>query len=184
MHWIRRHPWQSVAGVATTVGAILLLVFAYTSYMSDDSGKAASGDPSSSLPADTNPPEDIQTKLPAVTPPKAFGGSLVVDGGHGLLGSGSSNPAAKHAVTLRVTSPSPIVFVKYYVPTADRNSVAYPVGTSWSLSTTATGPPDYAQMFLQANGRGDPITCTVTVDGKVTDKRTTEGAYGQILCQG
>ena len=35
MHWIRRHPWQSVAAAATTVGAILLLVFAYTNYMSD-----------------------------------------------------------------------------------------------------------------------------------------------------
>ncbi|MCW2800919.1 MAG: hypothetical protein JWQ70_2391 [Aeromicrobium sp.] len=186
MYWIRRYPWRFAAGAAATVGVIALLVSMYSSYTADSAAGTASAEKGTSdsaidVPSDGTSalPKNVKVPTPTSTA-RSFGGSLVT----GIPGSGSSNPAAKHAITLRVTSPSAIVFVKYYVPTAKLNGVDYPVGKSWSLSTTVQGPPDYAQLFLQANGNGDPITCTISVDGKVTDKRTTGGPYGQILCQG
>ena len=57
-------------------------------------------------------------------------------------------------------------------------------GLSWSLNSTVYGSPDYAQVFLQSGARGYPITCTIIVDGHITEQRSTEGPYGQMVCQG
>ena len=72
------------------------------------------------------------------------------------------------------------------MPTSLRNQsgIDKNVGKSWHLTTTAYGDPDYAQIFLQAGARGYPITCVITIDGKVTERRATEGPYGQTMCQG
>jgi hypothetical protein len=57
-------------------------------------------------------------------------------------------------------------------------------GTSWSMSTVVYGGPDYARLFIQGGFRGEAVVCTVTVDGKVTDRRATDGPYGLTMCQG
>ena len=81
---------------------------------------------------------------------------------------------------------APIGTVGYVMPTSLRHSsgTVKNVGLSWSLNSTVYGSPDYAQIYVQAGARGFPITCTVIVDGKVTERRSTEGPYGQMVCQG
>jgi hypothetical protein len=104
----------------------------------------------------------------------------------GLQGGSVYKYLPKHKVTMRITSEAPIGTIGYVVPTSLRNSsgVVKNVGTGWSLTTTAYGDPDYAELFMQAGARGYPITCTITVDGHVTEHRSTEGPYGQLICQG
>lgn len=113
----------------------------------------------------------------------AFGGLNSLPG---LEGSGGTNGLPRHRVTITMTSSAPIGGVGYIVPTSlnDYYGIAKDVGRSWSLSTVVYGDPDYAQAFSQASARGNPITCTITVDGRVTDRRSTEGPYGQMFCQG
>lgn len=104
----------------------------------------------------------------------------------GLQGGSLYENLPRHRVTLRASSAEPIGTVGYVVPTSYRNSsgIVKKVGRSWQISVIAYGDPDYAQLFLQAGALGAPVTCTITVDGKVTERRSTEGPYGQLICQG
>ncbi|WP_286689799.1 MULTISPECIES: hypothetical protein [unclassified Aeromicrobium] len=104
----------------------------------------------------------------------------------GLPGSGGTFSVRARRITLSATSSEPIGVVGYLVPTSrDRPSgTATGVGTSWSMSTLVYGRPDYAQMFMQAGPSGATITCTITVDGRVTEQRSSAGPYGQLFCQG
>lgn len=104
----------------------------------------------------------------------------------GLQGGSVYQYLPKHKVTMKVTSSAPIGTIGYVVPTSLKQSsgIVKNVGGSWSLTTTAYGDPDYAQLFMQADARGHIITCTITVDGKVTEKRSTEGPYARLICQG
>lgn len=104
----------------------------------------------------------------------------------GLPGGSLYASLPKIHITLAVRSAAPIGILGYVIPT----SVDHPsgkvtgVGRSWSLQTIGYGKPDYARIFLQANTIGTPITCTITVNGRVTEQRSTEGPYGRLMCQG
>ncbi len=104
----------------------------------------------------------------------------------GFGGDGFSAGAASHRVRLTVSSRVAAGTVGYVVPTSANESygIVHDVGTSWSLTTTGYGAPDFARVFVQSGLRGHPVTCTVRVDGKVTDRRTAAGPYGQAMCQG
>ncbi|MCZ4497509.1 MAG: hypothetical protein JWQ74_62 [Marmoricola sp.] len=104
----------------------------------------------------------------------------------GIQGGSVYNSASKHRIDLRVTSEEPIGTVGYVVPTSLKKSrgVAKNVGRSWSLTTYGYGDPKYAELFLQAGARGFPITCVIKIDGKVTERRSTDGPYGALICVG
>ncbi|MCW2781185.1 MAG: hypothetical protein JWR35_1634 [Marmoricola sp.] len=93
-----------------------------------------------------------------------------------------------HKLVLTVTSPGAIGTVGYLIPTTQERPKAYGVaknvGKSWSLSTEVYSYGPYADIFLQAGPLGLPITCTITVDGKVTDRKTSTGPYSRMLCMG
>jgi hypothetical protein len=104
----------------------------------------------------------------------------------GLRGKGGIVGLPREKVVLSMSSSAPIAYVGYIVPTSldhSTGTVRSP-GTSWSLTTTAYGPPDYAQLFSLAGPAGVPVTCTITVNGRVTETRTTSGPYDQLFCQG
>jgi hypothetical protein len=136
------------------------------------------------------PSPSMSAAADAQAPSSALGdrpGSGTVTGSFsGLPGSGGAFSVRARRITLSATSSEPIGVVGYFVPTSrDRPSgTARGVGASWSMSTLVYGPPDYAQMFLQAGPSGATITCTITVDGKVTEQRSSAGPYGQLFCQG
>ena len=202
--WMRARPKLTAALAGVVALAVLVLVFVL----------ANSGDkPSTKEPADfgaplPTAPTRAPVKLPTTTPTpstaaevqaaaqkafKKFGQGFSAGGltsGQlnmpGLAGGSIYKYLPKHTLTLRATSEAPIGTVGYIAPTSLRKptGIYKRVGTSWSVTTTVYGDPDYAQVFLQAGARGFPITCTILVDGHVTEQRSTEGPYGQMVCQG
>ncbi|NRQ51128.1 hypothetical protein [Aeromicrobium stalagmiti] len=196
MRWIRKHPRQSAGLFAVAIGIVLAVLAATNLLGGDDSDPlAGSGDSSTEGPVEDpflGPAEDI---APDDTPPTSladldpnqgrvdFAGS---NGGGGLQGQGATTGLPRHSLTVRMTSKEPIRGVGYIIPTslAKYYGVERNVGTSWTLKTTVYGDPAYAQVFSQAGARGFPVTCTISVDGKVTEQRATEGPYGQLYCVG
>lgn len=201
--WMRARPKLTAAIAGAAVLAVLMLVVV----LSSNGGKPSKEPADFGAPLPTQPTRS-PVKLPTTTPSptsaaqlqkaaqdafKQFGNGF----SSGSLTSGQLNMPGfqggsvykylpKHTLRLRVTSEAPIGTVGYIVPTSLRNSsgVVKNVRNSWSLTTTVYGDPDYAQVFFQAGARGFPITCTITVDGRVTEQRSTEGPYGQMVCQG
>lgn len=95
-------------------------------------------------------------------------------------------PAKTYNLVMAASSSQAISRVGYLAPTSPDASYGdvYGVGRSWSVSTTVTGRPYYAAVFIQANAAGTPITCTISINGSVVDSRTTRGAYGRQVCVG
>jgi len=203
--WMRARPKLTAALAGTAALAILVLVFVMVSGGNKPSSKEPTdfGAPLPTLPSRS--PVTLPTTTPTATPTTAAqvreaAKRAFANFGKGLstgLSSGDLNMPGfqggsvykflpKHQITLRVTSEAPIGTVGYIVPTSLRNSsgIVKNVKNSWSLTTTAYGDPDYAQLYLQAGARGYPITCTILVDGRVAERRSTEGPYGQMVCQG
>ena len=90
-----------------------------------------------------------------------------------------------HEVTIRAYSSGPMAVVGYLVPTGLGSTYGSVHGRkSWSTTEQALGGGYLAAMYLQTDKSGRPITCTITVDGKVTSTQTTSGSYGRALCLG
>jgi hypothetical protein len=210
MEWIRYHPRASAIGAG--VATLLIIVFVYTLISpSDPKEPSTLGVPDPVTPTRTPLTElPTTTPKPSATPTaaststgqvtgfKGFGTKGATTAGGGVQGSGGtlSMPGLqggsmykylpKHKIVLRVSAEEPIGTIGYVMPTSLRNpsGTVKNAGTVWTLTSTVYGDPDYAQLFFQAGQRGYPVTCTITVDGKVTEKRSTEGPYGQMVCQG
>lgn len=205
MEWIRYHPKISatVAGIVTLFVIVFLWIQISPSHK--DTGSAIGEVPVPSYTPLPTLPTVSPTGSPTGTPTGTgggttsgglsslsgfTGGSHAASGGTmnmpGLQGGSLYKNLPKHSINLRVTSSAPIGTVGYVIPTSTYHSrgVVKNVGTFWTLSTTVYGSPDYAQIFFQAGAQGFPVTCTITVDGHVTEHRSTEGPYGQMVCQG
>jgi hypothetical protein len=87
---------------------------------------------------------------------------------------------------LSLWSDHKLPFVIFNIPTSRDHPGGQrtDLGRTWSLSTTVRGKPDYAQLFTRAGPEGYPITCQITVDGRVTARQTRGGPYGKVFCQG
>jgi hypothetical protein len=92
-----------------------------------------------------------------------------------------------HDVTVAATSSDPTIPVLgYLVPTGLGAAYGSLNGhrSGWSLHQQALGKGYLAAIFIQAGKTGAPVTCTVTVDGRVTSSQTTSGPYGRAVCLG
>lgn len=91
-----------------------------------------------------------------------------------------------HDVTVSASSPTAIPVLGYLVPTGLGAAYGSLNGRSrpWSLHQQALGKGYLAAIFIQAGKTGAPVTCTVTVDGRVTSSQTTSGPYGRAVCLG
>jgi hypothetical protein len=98
----------------------------------------------------------------------------------------AAHATPRHRVVLSLRSPHKLPFVVYNIPTSrdHRSGKVTELGESWSVATYVYGSPDYAQLFTWAGPEGYPITCTITVDGRVTARHTTRGPWGKLYCQG
>lgn len=189
MRWIRRHKTQSAAAVAVGAGALVMAFALFSLFLggSTTSAEQPVARPTLGAPLVVAPDlglaEDDQD--PAAAAGQGFAGAGI-NSLTGLTGSGGISGIPKHTIALRVTSASPLAYVGYVVPTSLDNSTGTVIepGRSWSMTTVGYGPPDYAQIFSLAGPAGVPVTCTITVDGKVTEQRTTSGPYDQLFCQG
>jgi hypothetical protein len=91
-----------------------------------------------------------------------------------------------HQVTISASAPGKMTVVGFLVPTGLGEAYGSRNGAyrHFSLSQQALGGGYLAAMYLQTGKSGIPITCTITVDGKVTSTQTTSGSYGRALCLG
>jgi len=91
-----------------------------------------------------------------------------------------------HEVTVSASSAGPMPVIGYLVPTGMGSAYGSVGGhrSPWSLHEQALGSGYLAAIFIQAGRAGLPVTCTVTVDGKVTSSETTSGGYGRAVCLG
>lgn len=205
MEWFRRRP--KVAAASGVVAALVVLTLIWlmvrdTDKPAPDPGIAVGLPTPSDQPTIGDLPTATGTPVPTTAAEyqraaqeafKQFANGLGTSGlssGQfnmpGMQGGSIYKSLPRHSLTMRITSEAPIGTIGYVVPTSLRHSsgVVKNVQRSWSLTTTVYGDPDYAQLFMQAGARGFPITCTIIVDGRVTERRSTEGPYGQMICQG
>ncbi|MET0929589.1 MAG: hypothetical protein ABWX74_08720 [Aeromicrobium sp.] len=199
MGWIRRNRGDAVAAVAIG-GGILAVVLAFVVGSPDDDARATA--PQTRIgSALADPVPDVHRgptpeASPAATVEDRVGDARAPDGSlgtgpapvpaEGLQGGGGTKDLPKQRITLTMTSTAPIGVIGYVVPTSldDSHGVTEDVGTSWSLSTIGYGRPDYAQLFAQSGPTGAVITCTIAVNGRTTESRSTDGPYSQLFCQG
>lgn len=89
-----------------------------------------------------------------------------------------------HTIVLSASAAVPVHAVAYLIPTSHDNPYGKVtgVGDSWKLTTRVYGKPDYAALFIQAGRSGVPVSCTITIDGRVASAKTTSGAFGRGLC--
>lgn len=177
--------------VLVTIAVIVMLRPGDSETAVDDGRPDASDDRSS---IDPLPPGTTKKKKKAKVAvaestelPDGFGTNFPGLGSQpGIGGEGQNNPAEKHKVTIRWSSSKSLGVVAYIVPTSTENSRGSHIeqSSTWSTSTTAYGRPDYAVAFAQAGPDGKPVTCEVLIDGRVTDRRSTQGPYGTVWCQG
>lgn len=192
-----RRDTTRTAATAAIVTGVTLMGFALSTLLlggsdPDPRPETTLGVPSVDTPAYAAPdepgdareavsPEGEPTGVPGVPAFPGAGATLT-----GLGGKGGVKGLPTMRITLSMTSAAPIAYVGYVVPTSldDPTGTVENPGTSWSLTTIGYGPPDYAQLFSIAGPTGVPVTCTITVNGKVTERRTTTGPYDQMFCQG
>jgi len=191
MEWIQRNRKAAAALAALVLLCGLVLVWVVTS----GSGTPSAA-PTLAVPTATGPsraPLTIVPKPNASASPTAVPTSLEGAGitgytslGDGLKGHSMTASIPGHHIVLSMTSREKLPFLIYYIPTSrdDRGGTLTDLGRTWSVQTTVYGKPDYAQLFTRANWNGTPITCTITVDGRVTARLTTSGPYGKAFCQG
>lgn len=191
MEWIQRNPKRAVGLAALSVLVVIVLVWVLSGGSRGQDDKAMLGGPPLATPTATPTRHLTLAPMPSSTP---SGSSLGIGGAgssgafnlEGFPGGSMYKNLPRHQVVLRVTSDAPIGTVGYVIPTSLKHSsgVVKNVGTRWSLTTPVYGKPDYARIWLQAGSRGYPITCVITVDGRETERRSTDGPYGQLICQG
>lgn len=117
-----------------------------------------------------------------------FGGELPsgVSLPQGLGGSGSGKSLPRKDLVIEISSDQPVHRVSYLIPTSDdeRAGRDESVGKTWTHRTKVWGKPDYAAVFVHAIYPGVSVTCTIKVEGRVTERRTIVGPYAAMWCQG
>ena len=199
MRWVRRNPGKTagVSALLVVVVAVLLHGALEGSMTPADAPGAVplatpTTTPSASLttaptpvPTHTDAPLEATASAPA---PAAAGGPVTVGRSKfdGLKGRSRSQSIPSHHIVLSLWSDHKLPFVIYNIPTSRDHpgGQSTDLGKSWSLSTTVYGKPDYAQLFTRSGFEGYPITCQITVDGRVTARLTSDGPWGKIFCQG
>ncbi|MBM0124165.1 hypothetical protein [Pimelobacter simplex] len=160
------------------------------------------GSPESAIDPDAGDGGEVSvpTDLPSTAEPSASasasatGEATGLFGGHtgglgvppGLQGAGDYSQLPKHKLTVTMSTQGVLGTVAWIIPTSVENHEGTAVvrGGTWSLSTTVYGNPNYAVVFAQQGRVDQPVHCTITVDGRVTERRSTKGAYSAMWCEG
>ena len=155
-----------------------------------DDGRPEMPDTPSSAPTSPASTPGAESTAEASTDASALAGQttfpdLGTQPGNGASGASQSLP--RHTVTVRLTAAGPVLgSVAYVIPTSPDHETGntFVQGRTWTLTTTVYGNPKYAAVFGQGDYRGRAATCEITVDGKLTERRSTKGPYGAMWCVG
>lgn len=181
----RRGRWLLIALACAAVLLIGLLAQGFLSSPAPSVGAPDAAGGTSALPS------TVSTS-PSPVKSKKSSSQLVQDPVAALRARFPDNPLnhldthALHQVTISASAPGPMTVVGYLVPTGLGSAYGTVDGhrSSWSISEQALGGGYLAAIFIQTGKSGIPITCRITVDGKVKSTETTSGSYGRALCLG
>lgn len=177
-----RPRWLLVAGAVVLV---LLVAWLLLGRSDKQTTTGPNAEPWSTETLDPTPDQPSPTALPtgADGQPKGGMAGLPTAGVPGLTGEGFTKDADPHQVTVQVTSNAPMVYAGWRVPSAGKKGGGK-ASEGFKVTVTGYGPPDWAQIFVTAGPGGRTTTCTITVDGEVTEHRVSKGPYGSLFCQG
>lgn len=181
------------AGLAVVLG---VLAFLNRPQPTDSSASDPTGRPSASASPSESAAPERRRKRPraeaaseaATVDPGALEGLGLPPGMQppGLGGSGSAKSLPRADLVIRITSAQPVHHVSYIIPTSDREQYGKDTsaGRTWTYRTKVWGRPDYAAVFVRGLYPGVEVTCVITVDGRVTERRTIIGPHSAMWCQG
>jgi hypothetical protein len=191
MEWIQRNPKATVGLSALAVLVVVIIVWG-TSGGSGSPDKSTLGGPPLATPTAT--PTNKLTVLPTPSAVPTSVDSLLQglqgDGNgafaSGFGGSGSSQSLPRHFVSVAAGSDGPMMAVGWWIPYADgeRKGGTKAPGRSFRHSDHTYGVADVARILAFGGPYSRNTWCTVTVDGKVTDRQEADGPYAKVFCQG
>lgn len=182
----RRVGWAHIVGVMLAVGAVVglaLVVRGFGDTGPDDVALPALRTPVTSAPVAPTPPSSTGSTSRSATTKYAVPGTrqtVTLGAAAGLV----IDTRGQHRLTATVTSSAAVYEVGYLMPTSldhPYGKVVHP-GRRWSVTTTVSGRPNYAVIWVWAGKAGVPATCTISIDGTLRVRKTTVGAYGRQVC--
>jgi hypothetical protein len=195
MEWVRRHP-RTAAGLSL-LAVLCVGVIAWG--VLGNGSPSSEALPGSALPAPTSPRLTLPTLAPSGSPaptgsPASIGDALAnlpgANGGQplppGLAGSGGVIAMPAHHVVISAGSDGPLLGVGWNIPTADgqRKGKDLSHRRTFGHATTAYGKPNYAQLFAKSGPDSSYVWCTVSVDGRVTERQEGHGPWAGVYCVG
>ncbi|MGY2877152.1 hypothetical protein ACVW00_004342 [Marmoricola sp. URHA0025 HA25] len=191
MEWIQRNPKKAAGLTALAVLVVIVLVWG----MSGGSGTPSGGStPGAPLATPTATPTHELSVLPTPSSP-ATGASDVLQAltANGSFDSksfgkpsGSSQSLTRHHVTVTAQSDAPLMAVGWWIPFADGARTGSDTSGSRSFhhSDGTYGDADLARILAYGGPYSKKTWCTITVDGKVTERQEAAGPYAKVFCQG
>ncbi len=190
MEWIQRNPKKTVGLSALAVLVVVVLVWGMSGG-SDPRGSTLGGPP---LATPTATPTHQLTVLPTPSAVPTSVGSVLqgLDGsGNGSFTSsfganGSSKSLTSHHVVVKAGSDGPLMAAGWWIPFADgeRKGGKKSPGRTYQHADHTYGDSDLARILAYGGPTSRNTWCTVTVDGKVTERQQAKGPYAEVFCQG
>jgi len=192
MEWIQRNPRKTAGLAALGLLFVLVVLRGVLSGPGHASTDPTLG-PSLAVPTTTptgipnalSSPSAVPTSTSDVMQALAAAGSAEAKGE--LFGAGgSAKGLTPHHVVIAAQSDGPLMAVGWWIPLADgvREGSDTSGSRSFSHGDRTYGDSDLARILAYGGPYSKTTTCTVTVDGKVTDRQSAKGPYAKVFCQG
>jgi hypothetical protein len=190
MEWIQRNPKKTVALSALAVLVVVVLVWGMAGGSGSPQSEPTLG--GSALATPTATPTHTLSVLPTPSAvPTSVGQVLnampAAGGAADSFGAGgSSKSLTRHHVVVTAQSDGPMMAVGWWIPFADgdRKGGKKAPGRTFSHADGTYGDGDLARILAYGGPYSTKTWCTVTVDGKVTDRQQARGPYAEVFCQG
>lgn len=191
MEWIQRNQKKAVALAALAVLCLVVLGWGLSGGSGTPSADPTLDGPSLATP--TTSPTDRLTVLPTPSAvPTSVKGvlqglSATGTGAFGTsFGSGSSKSLPRHHIVLAARSDGDMMAVGWWIPLADgqRQAGKTDPGREFEHADYTYGDADLGRILAYGGPTSRKTSCTVTVDGKVTEHQSARGPYAQVFCQG
>jgi hypothetical protein len=190
MEWIQRNPKKAIGLSALAVLVVVILVWGMSGSGSP-SGEPTLGGPSLATPTAT--PTHVLSALP--TPSAVPTSTTDVMQALNAAGSsedqvfgagGSSHGLTPHHVVIAAQSDGPLMAVGWWIPFADgeRKGSDTSGSKTFSHADRTYGDNDLARILAYGGPNSKRTWCTITVDGKVTERQEAKGPYAEVFCQG
>jgi hypothetical protein len=184
---LTRKGWVAPLAAVVAIGILVALAFYVRGFegTGDDPQALPTDSPAAGSPLGSPDPLGQHHRHPGKN---GHGTEVVVPGGGPTVTLGAGGPgltiSGGHTLVAHVESSEPINVIGYLSPTSPdlTYGTVKNVGRSWTVRTTVSGPPKYAILWIYGAKDGASVTCSITIDGKVADRKTTKGPYGRQLC--